>query len=63
MKPWRPVEEMDHDEIRRYAKDLLQKWGSSVVVDEEIKAYIDEAAARMEQLGLQREGERNADRP
>lgn len=52
MKPWRPLEEMDHDEIKRYSRELLERWQFSAIDDEELRAYMREAAARMETLGV-----------
>ena len=52
MKPWRPLDEMDHDEIRRYSHELLRRWQFTNAGDEELNAYLREAAERMERLGL-----------
>lgn len=53
MKPWRPVEEMQHDEIKRYANELMREWAVSPSYSEELQAYLREAADRMEKLGLE----------
>lgn len=52
MKPWRPLDEMDHDEIRRYSHELLKRWQVSPFDDEELQAYLREAAERMDKLGM-----------
>lgn len=52
MKPWRPLDEMEHDELRRYSQELLRRWSISPFEDQgELQAYMTETAARMEKLG------------
>lgn len=52
MKPWRPLEEMDHDELRRYTHELLQRWQMAPPNQRELSSYIEAAAVHMEKLGL-----------
>lgn len=54
MRPWKPIEEMTHDELRRYGQWLIGAWAE---VDDrstmlQIREQVYVAGKRMEELGI-----------
>lgn len=58
IEPWQPIEEMDHDALRRYSHELLAAWanqGAPLPAEKQV-ALIDRVEmveCQMKKLGLE----------
>lgn len=54
VKPWKAIDEMDHDELRRYARFLVQAWVDTPPDGDlsELMQHLTRVGERMEEVGM-----------